>query len=67
MDWDAYVTGELVAEQLAERRRMADRERLARAARPARRSPRIAIGAALIRLGARLVGTVPVAVHDSGH
>ena len=67
MDWYADVTGELVAAQLAERRRLAALGRLAHAARPARRSPRVAMGEALIRLGVWLAGRVPVAVHNSGH
>ena len=67
MDWHDYVTGELVETQLAERRAAAARERLVRTHRAPRRLLRIAVGAALIRLGSRLVGTVPVAVHDSGH
>ena len=66
MDWYAYVTGELVEAQLAERGREAARERLARASRPPRRPARLVVGAALIRLGARLAGS-PVAVHNPGH
>jgi hypothetical protein len=67
MDWYAYVTGELVEAQLAERRRAAARERLARASRPAPRAARLVIGGALIRIGAWLAGSVPITVHNPGH
>ena len=66
MDWHAYVTGELIESQLAERRAAAV-ERMGRAHRVPRRSVRIVLGAALIRLSSRLAGPVPLAVHDSGH
>lgn len=67
MDWHDYVTGELVAQQLAERRATAARARLLRDHREAQRPLRVAVGCALIRLGSWIVGAVPVAVHDSGH
>jgi hypothetical protein len=57
MDWHDYVTGELVAGQLAERRAAATRQRLLKAHRGPRAPLRIALGAALIRLGSRLAGT----------
>ena len=67
MDWHDYVTGELVETGLAERRAAAALERLAHLHRAPPPPFRIAIGAALIRLGSRLGGAVPIAVHDSGH
>jgi len=67
MDWHDYVTGELVETQLAERRAAAALERLAHMHRAPRPPVRLAIGAALIRLGSRLAGAAPIAVHDSGH
>ena len=67
MDWHDYVTGELVETQLADRRAAAALERLAHMHRAPRPPVRIAIGAALIRLGSRLGGAVPMAVHNSGH
>jgi len=67
MDWDDYVTGELVEARLAEPRAAAALERLAYMHRAPRPPLRIAIGGALIRLGARLGGALPIAVHDSGH
>jgi hypothetical protein len=56
MDWHDYVTGELIEQQLAERRAQAARERLLQAHRAPRSSVRVAIGSALIRLGASIVG-----------
>ena len=67
MDWHDYVTGELVETRLAERRAAAALERLAHMQRPPRPPFRTAIGSALIRLGSRLGGALPIAVHDSGH
>ena len=67
MDWHDYVTGELVETRLAERRAAAALERLARTYRASRPPFRIAIGSALMRLGSRLGGALPFAVHDSGH
>jgi len=67
MDWHEYVTGELIRSQLAERRAAAAIERMGRAHRAPRRSVRIVLGAALVRLGSRLAGPVPLTVHGSGH
>jgi len=67
MDWHDYVTGELIQSRLAERRAAAAIERIWRAHRAPRRPVRAVIGAMLMRLGARLTGAVPLAVHDSGH
>ena len=67
MDWHEYVTGQLVTEQLAERRATAERMRLLRVHRVPRQPVRVAVGCVLIRLGSWIVGRVPVAVHDSGH
>ncbi len=67
MDWHDHVTRELIESQLAERRAAAATARMARAQRAPRRTLRIALGAVLIRLGSRLAGPLPVAVHHSGH
>ncbi len=67
MDGHDYVTGGLVETALAERRAVAARERLVRTHRAPRPLFRMAVGTALIRLGSRLAGSVPMAVHDSGH
>jgi hypothetical protein len=56
MDWPEYVTARLVEDRLAAYRANAARVRLSRAGRPPRRSPRVAVGLALIRLGSRMVG-----------
>ncbi len=67
MDWHDYITGRLVETRLAERRAAAALERLVRTHRAPRPPFRIAIGTALIRLGSKLGGAVPITVHDSGH
>jgi hypothetical protein len=67
MDWHDYVTGKLVEARLEELRTSAARTRLLRARRPPQGELRVAVGRALIRLGSRIVGTVSVTVHNSGH
>ncbi len=56
MDWSEYVTEWLVRESLAERRALAAKDALIRAARPPRRPIRLALGSALIKLGHWLLG-----------
>jgi len=54
-----YFTGVMAKERLAELRALAERSALARAARPSERSLRVALGAALVRWGQRLIGEAP--------
>ena len=57
MDWNEYVTGELIEERLAELRAQAALERQLASYRAPRPPVRVAIGGALIRLGSWIVGT----------
>jgi hypothetical protein len=59
MDWHEYVTGELIADRLAELRAQAALERRIAADRSPRPPWRVAIGGALIRLGSWIVGAEP--------
>ena len=56
MDWHHYITGQIVEEQLAERRAVAARERLLQTHRAPRPPLRVAVGTVLIRLGSWIVG-----------
>lgn len=67
MDWHDYVTGYLVAERIAAHRAFAERQHLARVQWTPREPWRRFLGRGLIRLGAWLVATGSVAVHDPGH
>jgi hypothetical protein len=51
-----YFTGVMAKERLAELRALAERSALVRDAAPARGALRMALGAALVRWGQRLIG-----------
>ena len=54
-----YVEGQLVRDRLEEARTFAAHQALVRGLRPAGRTPRVALGLALIRVGHWLAGRAP--------